>query len=177
MRTMPTAVQGRPSPEFQEQIRAQAEAAREQAQAARAEAAALRAEADAIRQEAQRAAGEPVRVEVFETPPQQGTIVHTDEDMNHIPPEVVDLSIGFFVVMAVIIVGLPIARAVARWLDRKNVVAPAGQLPEQLRQLQESVDAVALEVERIAEAQRYTARLLTDRQGVGASLPPTKAAS
>src|SRR5688572_10700140 len=104
MRTMVAAEQGRPSPEFREQIRAQAEAAREQAQAARAEAAAIRAEADAIRQEAQRAA-EQTRVEVFQTPQDHQTIVIPSEDMDHIPPEVVDLSIAFIVVMAVIIVG------------------------------------------------------------------------
>lgn len=32
-----------------------------------------------------------------------------------------------------------------------------------LEQLQQSVDAIAIEVERIAEAQRFTAKLLADR--------------
>lgn len=34
---------------------------------------------------------------------------------------------------------------------------------EQLAQLQQSVDAIALEVERIAEAQRFSAKLLAER--------------
>lgn len=34
---------------------------------------------------------------------------------------------------------------------------------EQLVQLQQSVDAIAIEVERIAEAQRYATRLLAER--------------
>jgi Tfp pilus assembly protein PilN len=33
----------------------------------------------------------------------------------------------------------------------------------QLEQLQQSVDAIALEVERIAEAQRFSAKLLSER--------------
>jgi hypothetical protein len=33
-----------------------------------------------------------------------------------------------------------------------------------LRQLQESVDAIAVEVERISEAQRFTTKLLADRE-------------
>jgi hypothetical protein len=35
----------------------------------------------------------------------------------------------------------------------------------QLAQLQQSVDAIALEVERIAEAQRFSAKLLAERVG------------
>lgn len=34
---------------------------------------------------------------------------------------------------------------------------------QQLEQLQQSVDAIAVEVERIAEAQRFSARLLAER--------------
>ena len=35
----------------------------------------------------------------------------------------------------------------------------------QLEQLQQSVDAIAVEVERIAEAQRFSAKLLAERAG------------
>jgi hypothetical protein len=34
---------------------------------------------------------------------------------------------------------------------------------EQLERLQQSVDAIAIEVERIAEAQRFTAKLMSER--------------
>jgi hypothetical protein len=37
------------------------------------------------------------------------------------------------------------------------------QTVAQLEQLQQSVDAIALEVERIAEAQRFSAKLLAER--------------
>lgn len=157
------AQQGLSQAEFRQQIREQAQAAREQAQAAREQAQAVRAEADAIRAAAQ--TGARTRVEVITDPRgRQETILVPRGEMNHMPPEIVDLSLAFMVLVAVIVVGLPIARAVARWFDRRQV-EPSGELPAQMRQLQESVDAVALEVERIAEAQRYTARLLTERQG------------
>ena len=47
--------------------------------------------------------------------------------------------------------------------DNKNV--PIGDVSERLLQLQQSVDAIAIEVERIAEAQRFTARLEAEREG------------
>ena len=40
---------------------------------------------------------------------------------------------------------------------------PAGAQNLQLEQLQQSVDAIAVEVERIAEAQRFSAKLLAER--------------
>lgn len=39
---------------------------------------------------------------------------------------------------------------------------PQGKYDEQIAQLQRSMDAVAVEVERIAEAQRFHTRLLAD---------------
>ena len=41
---------------------------------------------------------------------------------------------------------------------------------ERLEHLQQSIDAIAIEVERIAEAQRFSAKLLADR-GEKVSLP------
>jgi len=89
---------------------------------------------------------------------------------NLIPPQVEDISIAFFVTIAVCVVGLPLARAFGRRIDRKtefkSVAAP--DLTPHIRQLQDSVDAMAIELERISEGQRFTAKLLADRSGVGA---------
>ena len=82
------------------------------------------------------------------------------------PPEAVDISIAFFVTMAIIIIGLPIARAFARRMDRR--AAGPAQIPNevsaQLSQLTQAVDAIALEVERISEGQRFTTRLLSEQR-------------
>ena len=40
---------------------------------------------------------------------------------------------------------------------------PSGEVARQIAELQQSVDAIAVEVERIAEAQRFMARLEAER--------------
>jgi ABC-type phosphate/phosphonate transport system permease subunit len=82
-----------------------------------------------------------------------------------IPPQVVDISVAFFITVAAIIIGLPLARAFARRMDRRSAPAqiPA-EITSQLTQLNQAVDAIALEVERISEGQRYTTRLLTEQR-------------
>ena len=89
---------------------------------------------------------------------------------NVIPPQVVDISVAFFLMIAFCVVGFPLARAFARRMDRKGELkAAAGpDLSPHIRQLQESVDAMAIELERISEGQRFTAKLLADRSGVAA---------
>lgn len=83
---------------------------------------------------------------------------------NMIPPQAVTISIGFFVMIAAIIIGLPLMRAIARRIDRgtQQPQIPA-EVREQLRQINQSVDAIAIEVERISENQRFTTKLLADR--------------
>lgn len=90
-----------------------------------------------------------------------------------IPPEAVDISLAFFFTIAAIIIGLPITRALARRLDRKSGVAQIpNEVTSQLAQLTQAVDAIALEVERISEGQRFTTRLLSEqRDAARASLP------
>ena len=89
---------------------------------------------------------------------------------NVIPPQAVDISVAFFLMIAFCVVGFPLARAFARRMDRKTefkgVAGP--DLTPHIRQLQESVDAMAIELERISEGQRFTSKLLADRSGVGA---------
>ena len=84
-----------------------------------------------------------------------------------IPPNAVNVSLAFFLTVAVCVVGLPIARALGRRIDRKTEVRamPGADLTPHIRQLQDSVDAMAIELERISEGQRFTAKLLAERSG------------
>lgn len=84
-----------------------------------------------------------------------------------IPQQAVDISLAFFFTVAFCVVGLPIARAIARRLDRKTEFKSVGgpDLTPQIRQLQDSVDTMAIELERISEGQRFTAKLLAERSG------------
>lgn len=95
---------------------------------------------------------------------------------NTIPPQAVDLVIAFFIMIAVIAIGKPIARAYARRLEHKPVQQLDAGLSAQLQRIEQSVDAMAIEVERISEAQRYMARLQSER-GEAAPLPGQRAGS
>lgn len=88
--------------------------------------------------------------------------------------EQIVVPLGFFLMVVVLAIGIPLARAYARTLDRRSQQAslPPG-LEDRLLQLQHSVDSMALEVERISEAQRFTSRLLAE----GASRAPAAPAA
>jgi len=55
------------------------------------------------------------------------------------------------------------AFAWARWLARPREQAPSIESERRLARLEMSVDAIAIEIERLGEAQRYTAKLLEER--------------
>lgn len=81
----------------------------------------------------------------------------------HIPVEAVVISIAFFVMVVLVAVGIPIARAFGRRIDRKSAVAPElSDIGQRLDRIEQAIETVAVEVERISEGQRYTARLMSE---------------
>jgi hypothetical protein len=94
-----------------------------------------------------------------------------------VPPNAMNVAYMFFVFTGILVLGFPIVRVLARRFDRKtqamHVSGP--DLTPALRQLQESVDAMAIEVERISEGQRFTSKLLAER-GLAAGPTDRKAA-
>jgi hypothetical protein len=82
-----------------------------------------------------------------------------------------DPDVANFAIVAVVIVGMAgslsgIVMWLVRGLNRKPTprdVPNVLQMEQRFDQLQQSVDAIAVEVERIAEAQRFSAKLLADR--------------
>ncbi len=91
-----------------------------------------------------------------------------------IPPQAVDISIAFFVTMAIIIIGLPLARAFARRMDRKSPTPQiSNDVSAQLAHLNQAVDAIALEVERITEGQRFTTKLLSEQRDAARQTLPS----
>jgi hypothetical protein len=86
---------------------------------------------------------------------------------NEVPPQVVDISIAFFIMIATVFIGTPLARAFARRMDRQ--VAPAAGGPEvvtRLDRIEQAVDAIALEVERISEGQRFVTRMMAEPRAI-----------
>lgn len=81
------------------------------------------------------------------------------------PQGVVDISIVMFVTIGFVIVMLPVARAFARRMDRQSQHLSSGtaDLMPAIDRLQQSVDAMAIEVERVTEAQRFQAQLMAQR--------------
>jgi hypothetical protein len=69
---------------------------------------------------------------------------------------------------AIVFIGFPLARAHARRLERDRTGASrklaGGDLSDaRLERIERAVEAMALEVERMAEGQRFVTRLLSDR--------------
>jgi hypothetical protein len=84
-----------------------------------------------------------------------------------IPGELI--PIVMFIMVGVTIIGTPIARALARRIERG--VGGGSSLPNdvsaRLERMEQAIDAIAVEVERISEGQRFTSKLLADRAEIG----------
>ena len=85
--------------------------------------------------------------------------------IEHGPPQGVIVLVGlvlFFLTLMVI--GWPIARARGRRIDRKSVGSPSAPDSEaRLARIENAVEAIAVEVERVSEGQRFATRLLSER--------------
>jgi Na+/glutamate symporter len=85
-----------------------------------------------------------------------------------IPAGAVTISVAFFAMFAVIIIGWPIARAIGRRMDRKGVEAPnTKEMSARMERIEQAVDSIAIEVERISEGQRFTNKLMSEGRGAG----------
>ena len=66
--------------------------------------------------------------------------------------------------LVIIVLGFPIVRLITKWLEPKPV--PPRELATisgRLEKIEAAVDAIAVEVERISESQRFTARLQSEQ--------------
>lgn len=101
--------------------------------------------------------------------------IHTGRGtrVDDIPPGAQELAIVFFVVMAVIIIGLPIARALGRLIDRRFApsIIRGPDVEPQLRRIEQAVEAMSIEIERISESQRYLTKAEAARRDEAAILP------
>jgi hypothetical protein len=75
--------------------------------------------------------------------------------------------------IVLIVLGLPVVRLITKWLEPKPV--PPRELSainSRLERIETAVDSIALEVERISEAQRFSARLQSEQHAP--RLPSTR---
>jgi hypothetical protein len=77
-------------------------------------------------------------------------------------PEIA-VPLGAFVTAIVLAVGVPLARAYSRRMDAqsRNPQIPS-EVAARLERMEQAIDSVALEVERISEGQRFTTKLLSE---------------
>lgn len=81
-----------------------------------------------------------------------------------IPPRAQEVAIASLFTIATIIIGFPIARAFARRIDRSGLSPKIPtQVTSELAQLNQAVESIAIEVERISEGQRFTTKLLSEQ--------------
>ena len=83
------------------------------------------------------------------------------------PPE----EFFVFLMVVTIFIGVPIALAYARRIWKRGVqtvTAIPQDVYERFNRIDQAIDSVALEVERIGENQRYVTKLVTEQRGIGA---------
>jgi hypothetical protein len=85
---------------------------------------------------------------------------------NDIPPEVIPLVGMVMGTVMAIVLGYPIIRFIIKMIERRadTTTLRAQDVTAQLRALQDSVDTMAIELERISEAQRFQAKLSAERE-------------
>lgn len=111
----------------------------------------------------------PGQVLVTNTPQTEAIIVQPPPyrvtGNNEIPPEVIPIIGMVSGTLIAIVIGYPIVRLITRLIERRSdrSLVPGTEVASQLRRLQDSVDTMAIELERIGEAQRFSARLLAER--------------
>ncbi len=84
-------------------------------------------------------------------------------------PSPILIPIIFVSSIPIIAIGFPIARAYASRLERKPLgpSVPA-DVAARLERMEQAIDSIAVEVERISEGQRFTTKLLSERAAVPA---------
>ena len=75
------------------------------------------------------------------------------------------VPIVLFIMIGVTAVGMPIAKAYARRMEREDDRGRPidGDVAARLERIEQAIDSIAIEVERISEGQRFTTKLLADR--------------
>jgi hypothetical protein len=74
--------------------------------------------------------------------------------------------------LVIMVLGFPVVRLITRWLEPRPV--PPRELSAingRLERIETAVDSIAVEVERISEAQRFSARLQSEQQSPRLSAP------
>lgn len=76
------------------------------------------------------------------------------------------VPIGFFTMVTVCAIGVPLVRGLVRRWERDDATPKIpSDVTARLERMEQGIDAIAVEVERISEGQRFTTKLLSEREG------------
>lgn len=78
--------------------------------------------------------------------------------------------IAFFSTIIIVTLGVPLVRAYVRRQDAQNQLN-VPHIDERLNRIENAIEAMSIEVERISEGQRFVTRLLAEREEAKAALP------
>jgi Na+-transporting methylmalonyl-CoA/oxaloacetate decarboxylase gamma subunit len=86
--------------------------------------------------------------------------------------EEIIIPIAGMTMVVLLVLGVPFVRAlVRRWEREPARPAVSSDVAARLERIEQAVEAVAIEVERISEGQRFTTKLLSDRAADAVSQP------
>lgn len=88
-----------------------------------------------------------------------------------IPDGVQQLLENGMVFAGIVILGYPLVRLIARRLEPRPRADPSADLNPRLDRFEQGMEAVAIEVERISEGQRFTNKLLSEQRALPAPNP------
>ena len=76
------------------------------------------------------------------------------------------VPLGAFAMITTIVIGVPLVRGLVKRWEREGAAprVPA-ELQARLERMEQAMDAIAIEVERMSEGQRFVTRLLAERSG------------
>ena len=84
------------------------------------------------------------------------------------------IPIAGMITAVVLVLGIPLVLVQARKLWKRDSEATATSFPEtdlRLERIEHAIDAMAVEVERISEGQRFVTKLLSERKDERVGIP------
>jgi hypothetical protein len=90
-----------------------------------------------------------------------------------VPGELIPMVL--FGCITVAAIGVPLARAYARKIERSTSQPSfSPDVTARLERMEQAIDSIAIEVERISEGQRFTTKLLAERNNEGTPNVPNR---
>ncbi len=94
--------------------------------------------------------------------------------MNDLPSRIENIVYSTFLFIGVLALGIPLIRVIGKRVDRKTQIAVAqaaasnSNVEPRLDRIEQAVEAIAIEIERVSEGQRFTNKLMSEMRALPA---------